>query len=813
MSDNQPELISKNKDQLHFRSELGATEILMAVFRRKLSVFIIMTICVIGSAVYHFTLPPEYHAQAVILIAHESQGAADLVDALYGNGIMADNKAAAKDVELLQSLPIAQLVVKELWASSQRPTLEFFGNRTYISLVDRILIRLGLMRNPVNTSEYFKDVELSDESVRRYALLLCNRIKVQPSRETSILKVSVGSPFADEAVFLTNTLYTVYKNSDIKRKSEKYIQGNRFVSEILGEQQALVAEADKALSQYMISNKIYEASGNSSPLLQKMVELDSRYNEIMVESRIVQNSRKFLEQKLSEADKSLSLRISENVNAQLGSIQDEIRARESEYIGILRKKNSKNTDVQAKKQALDAVKARYEQLSRSKISGQIGYAGRSQKYSFDLISEKLQIERKLDQLNFSANEFIRLRKYYESQLNTLPEKQQRYLKLQRDKEVVSKTYLFLKEKVDQTRILIGSEVGSVSVVGSAFKPFIPQSPDIKKNLVLGLMIGLSFGILYVSAAEYFDDTVKDINYLKNLGFNIFGVIPFIPKFGKGQKQKNTHKGIGKFFYGIYYKLKLTMNGSSKNPELDGFTYPLMTDKLNSTFSECFRSLRTNLNYSNIDKPLRTILISGASAHEGKSTVCANLGISLAISGKRTLIIDCDLRRPSQHKIFNVKRVKGLTEYLVNQQQVVEDQYFQKTHLPNLFLFSAGSSVPNPNELLGSLKMQRLLKILEDRFDNIVLDSPPVFLSDAAQIAAYVDTILIVTRLYHSYKYPLKEYATDAILRPHILGIVLIDSHGAGKYGYQKFGYQKYGYQKYGYHSYSSYSSSPYENDV
>jgi capsular exopolysaccharide synthesis family protein len=775
--------------------EFSIDELLQVLRRRRRGIAAIIVFAVVGAiAIYNAQLP-EYHAVGVMLVSKD-HASGDLVDAVLGTEGASDAKAAKKDAELLKSMYIAELTVNELWQSGRRDSLEFFGNRPYVSPVKRLFSSI----NPFDGSAKARNrlvsgpSMLSDELVRSYAIELNRRIRVAPVRETTLLNVSVASPFNDEAVFLTNMLCNVYKKADIHRTSEKYLQSNRFLAEMLEEQQQKLRDADAALSAFMTASGIYEVTGNSDELLQKMIEVDARHNDLLVEYRIVKNSQEFLEKKLSQSDRDLSSRIARNVNAQLGSIQDEIRARESEYVNVLKTRRAEDAEARAKKQELDMVRTRYEQLSRSKIAGQIGYAGREQKFSVDLIAEKLQTDRKLNQLDFSAREYDRLKNYYESKLSGLPEKQQKYLKLQRDRDVVSKTYLLLKEKVDETRILIGSEVGDVSIMGSAFMPFKPEKPNLTKTMSMGLVLGVVFAALYAFGSEYIDETVRDELFFKTVGFNVLGVVPFVSlDAGTGTKFFNRVEPVRNFFQkkGIHAKKNEFFVSSQ---ESERFT-PLITDKLNSNFAESFRTLRTNIGFSRVDNPIRTLVVSGASMGEGKSNICANVAIAMAIKGNRTLLIDCDLRRPTQHLVFKGKRLPGLTDYLVSQEEGVGERYFQKTHQHNLTLFSAGTVVPNPNELLASVKMQELIKKLSGQFDKIVLDTPPLFLSDAAQLALSVDAILLAARLRLSNKNLLRDYATNCFFRSRIIGIALIDSenndnlkNGYGRYGYGRTGY-------------------------
>jgi len=780
--------------------EVNYKEILNVIIRRKYGIVFIFLTSIAIAWFIHWMQPPEYQAVSIMMINDQN----NLFTPVGSGSDYVSEQALTKDIVLLRSTPVAELAVKELIGTSNNKPLELFGQRYYIPRINRLFGWSLLKHDKETKPDKSKGLQYSDEKIRQYGNTLSGRTKVEPIPSTHLLKVSVASPFQDEAVLLTNALCKVYRDGDIQRNSEKYTQANKFITQLIRDQERMVTAADKSLSKYMAENGIYEVTGNVQQLLGKITEIDAKYNDIQAEYHIAQNSLDFLENKLSEADKGLSARVAQNVNTKLVSILEEIRVRQTEYIQLVNQKGADNVEVKAKKQQLEVVKARYEQLSRSKIAGEIGYAGRVQKYNIDLITEKLQAERKRNLLTFSANEFSRLKKYYEEQVKLLPKKQQEYAKLQRDREVVGKTYIFLKEKLDENRIRLGSEVGGVSVIGTATRPLIPENASPRKDVNFGAVIGLVLAVLYTFTAEMIDDTVKDEGFFKNYGFNILATLPVVYVKG-GFISSNPYSKIFKWLHNTgdhfrkrYFPSVKQTAANSLVSKGDAETHPKITDQLSSGFAESLRTLRTALDYCRVESPLKTIIVSGTAMSEGKSTVCANLGMAFAINGKKTLILDCDLRRPSLHKIFNIHRTQGLTDYLFSQNSTVDADFIQPTHLDNLFILSAGKRIPNPNEILGSSKMQDLIKELSGQFDKIIFDCTPLFLSDAAQLAYSVDGILLVARLHFTDRKPLKEYAIDHFLRPRIIGIALIDSHKPQRYGYGKYGYGKYGYGKYGY---------------
>ena len=163
----------------------------------------------------------------------------------------------------------------------------------------------------------------------------------------------------------------------------------------------------------------------------------------------------------------------------------------------------------------------------------------------------------------------------------------------------------------------------------------------------------------------------------------------------------------------------------------------------SPVSEAYRTLRTNLDFSSLDKPIKTMLITSAGPEEGKSTVLANLAVTTAQAGRKVILVDCDLRRPTLHNIFNLKNDVGLTTMVVND-AAMESPPLQDTGVEGLQLVSSGPLPPNPSELLGSRRMEEIIAALLEQADVVLFDAPPVVaVTDAAVLAAKVDGVLLV----------------------------------------------------------------------
>jgi non-specific protein-tyrosine kinase len=163
----------------------------------------------------------------------------------------------------------------------------------------------------------------------------------------------------------------------------------------------------------------------------------------------------------------------------------------------------------------------------------------------------------------------------------------------------------------------------------------------------------------------------------------------------------------------------------------------------SPISEAYRTLRTNLQFVGLDRPLQTLLITSAGPEEGKSTVLANLAIAIAQAEKKVILVDCDLRRPSLHKLFGLMQGEGLTTMVLDH-QVMSNPPLRETAVPGLRLLASGPLPPSPSDLLGSRRMDSVLTALKERADMVLLDAPPVLAaSDAPILATKADGVVLV----------------------------------------------------------------------
>ncbi|MCX7727044.1 MAG: polysaccharide biosynthesis tyrosine autokinase, partial [Chitinispirillaceae bacterium] len=356
-----------------------------------------------------------------------------------------------------------------------------------------------------------------------------------------------------------------------------------------------------------------------------------------------------------------------------------------------------------------------------------------------------------------------------------------YLRLKRSKEVYENLYTLLLEKSEEAKIKNASGSIGLKIVDWPRKPSLAIPKNEARIYLMGIILGLFLGCALAFMVEFNDTTIKSTEDIEQyIGLSVLG--------------KNPHISFNK-----NNEVKVRRTSPRSNKEVVVTQYPAyLFDSDNSVSSEAYRSLRTNILFTSPDKPLKCIAITSATSSEGKSLTVSNLAISFAQLGKKTLLIDADLRRPVLHHIFRVKREPGLADLFIEQPSF--DTIIRKGPIPNLSLLTAGIFTPNPAELLGSNKMGVLLDYFVKNYDMVLFDtSPLIAVTDATVLGIKTDGIIIVVKSGYTERELLKRGVN--ILKNvgiKIIGTVLNDidlSHRYSSYGYYKYYYHYYKTQK------------------
>jgi len=317
----------------------------------------------------------------------------------------------------------------------------------------------------------------------------------------------------------------------------------------------------------------------------------------------------------------------------------------------------------------------------------------------------------------------------------------------------------LKEELAELQVYGADTGGGVELVADAQPPTSPSSPKKKQDIPIGLGAGLVLGLMVGFLVDFLDDTIHSAEELEQLlpGVPVYAVIPMIRTW----RDKKTP-----------------------------FTVTLSDPT--SVVSEAYRSLRSSLQFASYDDPIRTILITSPGATEGKTSTVVNLGVMLAMNGQSAVLVSSDLRRPRLCQFFSLSEAPGLTSVAV-QDVSLEDALQKIEEIPLLGVLGSGPIPPNPAELLSSKKMADIMGSLRDRFQFVVLDSPPLLpVTDPALMARLADATLLVVNAGQTKKAQIKrayEHLVQADAKQ--LGLVLNEVRKDAGYGY---GYRTYGYE-------------------
>ena len=379
----------------------------------------------------------------------------------------------------------------------------------------------------------------------------------------------------------------------------------------------------------------------------------------------------------------------------------------------------------------------------------------------------------VEAMNAQLAQLTAERQGIEAKVKNLPETQQELLRLSRDLEVNSALYVSLLNSAQELEVVKAGTVGNVRIIDAAVVPSEPAKPKIALVLALSLVLGLMAGVAAVFVRRALHSGVEDPAEVENkLGIATYSVVPY----------SDSQRRIA----------RLLKAGRADANRLLALVDP------NGNAIEALRSLRTSLHFGQLEAKNNILMLTGPSPGLGKSFISANLGAVLAASGKKVVVVDADLRRGHLHEYFNVPRTPGITDYISGTAAVAD--IIHSSQVDGLHFVSTGTVPPNPAELLLSDSVGELLTFLSQRYDTVILDTPPVLaVTDAAILGRFAGTTLLVLKAgEHSLR-----MIEDSLKRLRSAGIPVrgtifnqVGVTGTGRYSY-KYGYN-YGYYNYNY---------------
>ncbi len=518
-----------------------------------------------------------------------------------------------------------------------------------------------------------------------------SRIKVEPIRDSRLVDVGIRARDPRMAARMANELVRAYIDQNLETKLQAAKDAVSWLTQRIEEERKKVEGAENALLEYKKENDIITdfSSDSENITAEKLARLNEQ--AIEAESKRVEAETRY-QQALALKDNpdmldSIPEVLANNLVQEIKKMEVDLYNRMSELSKKYGRNHPRMVAIQSE---LDELEARKERESARVIS--------SLRNEYQLA---LARERSLkDALNSQKQESLELNK-----------KAIQYNVLKRQAESSKQMYDLLVKRFKETSLTEEMKTGNIRIIDEAQVPLSPIKPNKRRAILLGAVLGLMLGVGLAFILEYLDNTVKTPDELQNnLGIPFLGLVPAF----------------------------------SIQEDLNGYAGDLISLRTNSSNPvEAFRHVRTALLFSSPEMVPQVILFTSAEASEGKTLCAANLAVTMAKAESRTILIECDMRRPRLSHLFGLERGAGLSSIIVGTVSNPEDEIIS-SGLKNLDILPCGPNPPNPADLLGSSSMTNLIEELRKRYDRILLDCPPLLsVTDATILSQKSDGVVLV----------------------------------------------------------------------
>ncbi len=563
---------------------------------------------------------------------------------------------------------------------------------------------------PTPSMDLTPDPLLSDPS--RASALVGNfkgSLKVALSPNTRIIEVHYRSPDPQMAANVVNTLMQTYVENNFKARFESTMQASDWLQKQLLDLQMKVETSQEKLVRYQKEHEILGTDEKQNIITEKLDELNKQLTTAESDRMEKEALYRLIESGDPDAIASSAGGLTETGSGAQSASQllETLRAKQAEIKIQAAELNTQFGPSYPKLNQLNnqlkeidlQIQAEMKKIA-SNVRGQYTTALRRESMLRDALEKQKQ------------------------EANKLNESAIQYSLLKRDVDTNRQLYEGLLQKMKEAGVSAGLKSNNFRIVDSARPPLSPIEPNIPRNLMFAVVLGLASGIGLAFLLEGLDNTVRTTEQAQAIsGLASLGMIPLGSKSAReGPNPK-----------------RLVIASSKEAVELVTQVRP------QSQMAESYRALRTSLLLSNLGAPPKIIMVTSALPQEGKTTTSINTAVVLAQKGVRVLLIDADLRRPSIHKTLGMGPHSGLSNVLTG--SITLDQAISSTAiLPNLFVLPAGTPPPNPAELLASSNMREVLIELQQQYDHIVIDTPPTLsVTDAVVLSQRADAVVLVIR--------------------------------------------------------------------
>ena len=724
--------MSEATDHRHFEEvkEIRLSDYFWILFRHKWSVLLIFLLSVFVAFLITDLTPPVYQSETTLRVL-DGQPTSSLLSQLPISGLIGGPSLGAYAAQIQSRDLVIAPAIRQLREEGLLDPLPVHRGRVIVWLADLLNITLDLEATEQG------ELTLTEWEDFFVKTLIDEELKVEETPDGSVITVSVTQRTPERAQNIANRIAAVFQTAVEAEAAERMQWWEKPLPQtMLNQTRISLTKSEEALFEFQQKYPEITLNAEGGTQAQIILALQVKENELIDLLISAEFRLGTYQAELENLSEDL---VSETIarNPSHSKLQDSLHQYEIDRAELLGKYDETHPEVKAIDQKIRETRTRLDKEEKDIKSTTSSYNPLHQ-----VLTEKVnEAEAAIISLKKQKDEVAAKIAAHLEKLGSWSPTQLQFYRLKRDVGIYTTQAAALEAKLQEAEIFAQARTESIKTLDMARAPEEPLKPRLKLNLALGAMAGMLLGFTFAVAKSYFDDTylrledaVRQLDALPESP-SFLGVLPSI-------KKRNA------------YRLPLIVH-----------------DAPQSRSAEAFRVLQAKLPFLNPGAPVRTILVTSATRGEGKSTISSNLAVALAQRGSKVLLIDADMRRPSQHNTFPGEQLSqmddatetsdiefpiarvdarkpGLSEVLIhlnaeNRGDILQTTVKQ-TDIPNLHLVPSGTVPPNPIELLNSEMMTDWLELAKSEYDVIVIDSPPVrAVADPMILANIVDAIVYV----------------------------------------------------------------------
>ena len=782
-----------------------AEKVLDLLQRRKWLIILTCLVMVGGAALYTYSQVPVYQTSSLVLVEKGQQAASgtEVGSGNQGGGLLPQSSSLGNELLFLRNSQVLRTRVanrlveqgnaRRVVGSQRTSPIEKFSDRALSSAKGLLGISDDTQSDEEGASQSSSgSKQLSGSSV---APALAGHVQFgRASQETNVIRITAQDEDPEVAKLLANLFTEEYIELTRESSRARVTASKQFLQKRAEELEGELESIEERIQQYQRREDAISLGQREGSLTGKIADTESTLEQSRIELKMERASLESLREELNSIrPDQLSERVGSTVDKEIAALQTKIAELELSkqeldlQSGVLSPSDS--AQVAQIDQRIRKLRSRVSRLSDQFVD-EVMAGGLSPEQGAERVDELKRriaekrititgLEARIDLLSERLQE-------YERELNSIPEKSMELAQIRRDQRYTEQMYGFVTKQLQQTRVQEKSELGYATSIAEASFPGGPVRPQPRKNLTLGLMLGLLGGIGLALLRDLMDNRIYKPDQIHEMGYHEVGVIPNLTPLVEDQLDGQS---------------TVERDGRQLESSLVGVLRPY------SAAAESYRKIWTNLKLGRPDETSSTILVTSPGSGDGKSVTAANLAIVSAQAGHSTLLVDCDLRRPRMHEVFDISRSPGLTEALQND---LQEYTMNKPLIDNLCLLPAGTEVENPAKIFGSSRFRDFLDQAQQYFDHVIVDSAPVLAAaDSPLLSDLCDTTICVARAGMTTEAELNRAAEVlSDVGANVAGVVFNGFDISMAYGY------KYRYRHYGqYGPYDQYRSLPEESSA